>query len=502
MATSLPGKQERSGIRRNSQVALNIEIEKATRDGYDFYPTQNDVILTEGKMGFLPSSYVWKVCDVITGKEIDMAMYIEDQAYMTSVVGDAFDRHVPAGDFDAGETLANWMSSTIHTPTVELPAHLYTELFTDNADIIYVFSLDDPWYDPCVGQHNGDGTLLGTGVLSWILPDDDVPGNEDAGPPTKYLSSSSKSETHTSTIIISYATCPVLLTEQNKGRFGAYPTDKANKCIKRELKAILALVPVPNSPEAGASVPLIAIGLSIFDYCWAKLPVVTVTDIERHNVGVNDVVSEVLNEHFKDARLSFTVTTEVDVYTDDCGVTLLAGVAEHMTCAIDYAKCPLVVRNHDVEGRTGRIRKVFLSAEEHSAREFVPSTQYTYQKVASPQRDPLKLSKPIFTRQEIRWYGPKDEKWRQETDFLHKKGPGILFQDNGAKLPVICSVACRNMAIAVAISSALHLGQSICDDETEWRPHMLVCIWTSASGIKCRVFGKNPIDGCKPGFKS
>ena len=52
-------------------------------------------------------------------------------------------------------------------------------------------------------------------------------------------------------------------------------------------------------------------------------------------------------------------------------------------------------------------------------------------------------------------------------------------------------------------SSAQQLQYNVYENDERWKPSVLVWVKTAATGIRCRVFGRNPIDGCrKSGLRS
>jgi len=57
MTTSPPGKNERSGVRKNSEILIYIDAKRAIQEGVDFYRSQNNVLLTQGKDGKLSKEY-------------------------------------------------------------------------------------------------------------------------------------------------------------------------------------------------------------------------------------------------------------------------------------------------------------------------------------------------------------------------------------------------------------------------------------------------------------
>ena len=55
--------------------------------------------------------------------------------------------------------------------------------------------------------------------------------------------------------------------------------------------------------------------------------------------------------------------------------------------------------------------------------------------------------------------------------------------------------------MAAAIESVVILRDSLKDDAMEWRPRVMVWTWSGADGLRCKMFGKEPLDGCKLGFR-
>ncbi|KAI5638229.1 RNA 2'-phosphotransferase, tpt1 / kptA family domain-containing protein [Phthorimaea operculella] len=59
-----------SGLRSNVEVYIYIDLKKALDDGIKFFESENGVILTEGKDGFLNRKYFLKVIKVDTGEKL------------------------------------------------------------------------------------------------------------------------------------------------------------------------------------------------------------------------------------------------------------------------------------------------------------------------------------------------------------------------------------------------------------------------------------------------
>jgi 2'-phosphotransferase len=62
-----------SGMRSTCQVLIYVDIAKAIADGFDFFLSENHVVLTPGDSeGFLPSTYFRAVLDAETEKPFDL----------------------------------------------------------------------------------------------------------------------------------------------------------------------------------------------------------------------------------------------------------------------------------------------------------------------------------------------------------------------------------------------------------------------------------------------
>jgi 2'-phosphotransferase len=59
-----------SGIRPNSEIAIYIDLEAALREGFKFYLSQNEVLLTAGAQGVLPARFITKVIDLRTRRSL------------------------------------------------------------------------------------------------------------------------------------------------------------------------------------------------------------------------------------------------------------------------------------------------------------------------------------------------------------------------------------------------------------------------------------------------
>ena len=58
-------------MRRSNTVIINVDIQRAMKDGIKFYYSTNDVILTRGNdEGVLPSSYFFHVTDNSRGNNL------------------------------------------------------------------------------------------------------------------------------------------------------------------------------------------------------------------------------------------------------------------------------------------------------------------------------------------------------------------------------------------------------------------------------------------------
>ena len=56
------------GMRKSSTILIFIDLAAALADGYKFYRSQNDVVLTPGNTaGFLPTKYFARVENAATG---------------------------------------------------------------------------------------------------------------------------------------------------------------------------------------------------------------------------------------------------------------------------------------------------------------------------------------------------------------------------------------------------------------------------------------------------
>lgn len=60
-----------SGLRKDAQIYIYIDLKKALDDGIKYYESDNGVILTRGnKEGYLLPKYFSKVVDVLTGEQL------------------------------------------------------------------------------------------------------------------------------------------------------------------------------------------------------------------------------------------------------------------------------------------------------------------------------------------------------------------------------------------------------------------------------------------------
>ena len=57
-----------SGMRKDCEIAIWIDLKKALEDGIPFYRSQNQVILTPGKEGRLSPKYFLKAKDLFTNE--------------------------------------------------------------------------------------------------------------------------------------------------------------------------------------------------------------------------------------------------------------------------------------------------------------------------------------------------------------------------------------------------------------------------------------------------
>lgn len=65
-----------SGMRKNCEIAIYIDMAKAMADGIEFWRSDNGVILTSGKDGVLDKKYFEKIIDLVT----DSVIYGSDGA--------------------------------------------------------------------------------------------------------------------------------------------------------------------------------------------------------------------------------------------------------------------------------------------------------------------------------------------------------------------------------------------------------------------------------------
>ena len=123
---------------------------------------------------------------------------------------------------------------------------------------------------------------------------------------------------------------------------------------------------------------MVAVDLSIFEYGWTNDDTASLTDSHRPDVGVTEIIRNVVAKHFQHARL--LIMTSIG---DDDELPLIAAVAdsEHMSSSIDYAKCPLIVRKHGEGKPPGRVLKARIADAEKESREYVACPQYNYYKV-------------------------------------------------------------------------------------------------------------------------
>lgn len=62
------GEQQISGIRENCQILIYIDVLKAMESGIEFYISENNVVLSSGKNGFIKPEFFSKIVDRKTGK--------------------------------------------------------------------------------------------------------------------------------------------------------------------------------------------------------------------------------------------------------------------------------------------------------------------------------------------------------------------------------------------------------------------------------------------------
>lgn len=114
----------------------------------------------------------------------------------------------------------------------------------------------------------------------------------------------------------------------------------------------------------------------------------------------------------------------------------------------------------------------------------------------------------IVDKQTINLKGKEDEIWKREKLFLTKKKRAFIdVSDMTTKQYVLTPrpvpEAKQLLTKAAAIDSALMLQQIVKEDEDGWRPMVMVWTWTVTEGLKCKVFGREKIDGCKTrGFRT
>lgn len=66
------GNQQQSGIRSNCQIMLYVDMASAMKDGYEFFMSDNKVVLSPGDAnGIIPFKYVTKAIDRANGKTIE-----------------------------------------------------------------------------------------------------------------------------------------------------------------------------------------------------------------------------------------------------------------------------------------------------------------------------------------------------------------------------------------------------------------------------------------------
>jgi len=89
-----------SGMRRNCQVKLYIDIAKAMADGIEFVKSANNVILTTGINGILHPKYFSQVLDISTDPPRNLLEVPDDEILLHKK-----DKDVTNGKQEAPETL-------------------------------------------------------------------------------------------------------------------------------------------------------------------------------------------------------------------------------------------------------------------------------------------------------------------------------------------------------------------------------------------------------------
>lgn len=68
----IKGNQQQSGIRSNCQVLVYIDMASAMKDGYEFFISDNKVVLSPGDVnGVIPAKYIKKAIDRTNGRLIE-----------------------------------------------------------------------------------------------------------------------------------------------------------------------------------------------------------------------------------------------------------------------------------------------------------------------------------------------------------------------------------------------------------------------------------------------
>ena len=62
-----------SGVRKSSDVAIYIDLQKALKHDVPFFMSSNHVILSPGIDGVIASDYIFRLRNLITGADLDLA---------------------------------------------------------------------------------------------------------------------------------------------------------------------------------------------------------------------------------------------------------------------------------------------------------------------------------------------------------------------------------------------------------------------------------------------
>lgn len=68
----IEGNKEQSGIRRNRDILIYLDMKSAMDDGIEFFISDNKVVMTKGVEGVLDKKYFSKVIDKRSGKGVDI----------------------------------------------------------------------------------------------------------------------------------------------------------------------------------------------------------------------------------------------------------------------------------------------------------------------------------------------------------------------------------------------------------------------------------------------